>query len=121
MKPPIIVIEHGDVMIFESVAKAQIGLEPIDVRNGEYVAYGSDGRSLCLTVARVEKPSFFDKAKSIETIEISEAEGGLNHASDLRKALIDFFKKTEGYDQENELLTLNDLVIKFINKYGYTE
>jgi hypothetical protein len=121
MKAPIIVVEHGDVTIFESVTKAQIGLEPIDVKNGEYVAYDRDGHLLRLTVVQIEKPSFFGKAKSIEGVEISEAEDGIDNASELRKALINFFKKTSVYDREDEALVLNGLVNKAIKQYGYTE
>lgn len=121
MNPPIIVVEHGDVTIFESVVKAQLGLEPIDVRNGEYVAYDRDGRLLRLTVMRKEKPSFFGKEKSIEAVEISYVEEEGDYASDLRKALINLFKRTEVYDQEDESLPLDDLVNKAVKQYGYTE
>ena len=121
MRPPIIVIEHGDVTIFESVAKAQNGLESIDVKNGEYVAYDRDGRLLRLAVVQVERPSFFGKVKSIEGVEISKADDGIDHAIELRKALINFFKKTSIYDREDEELALSDLVNKAAKQYGYTE
>lgn len=48
MKPPIIVNEHGDVMIFASKSSAEIYLETIDVENGEYQAYDSEGTQLVL-------------------------------------------------------------------------
>ena len=48
IKTPIIVDEHGTAMIFESLKDAELYLEPIDVRNGEYLAFDSDGRSLKL-------------------------------------------------------------------------
>lgn len=121
MRPPIIVVEHSDVTIFESVEKAQNWLEPIDVKNGEYVAYDRDGRLLRLAVKPIERQSFFGKKKSIEGVEISEAGDGIDHAPELRKALIDFFKKTAVYDREDEVLELTDLVNKAIKRYGYTE
>ena len=120
MKPPIIIVEHGDVTIFESVAKAQLGLEPIDVRNGEYVAYDGDGRLLRLTVIQKENPSFFGKAKSIESVEISDVEEG-DFAGDLREVLINFFKSTGIYDQEDESLSLDGLINKAVKQFGYTE
>ena len=46
--PPIIVDEQGTATVFESVEDAERYLEPIDVRNGEYVAYDSEGRLLRL-------------------------------------------------------------------------
>lgn len=67
MKSPIIVVENGDVAIFESAVKAELGLEPVDVKNGEYVAYDGDGRQLCLTVIQMEKPSF-GKAKFVDAV-----------------------------------------------------
>jgi hypothetical protein len=48
INPPIIVDEQGTAMIFESTEDAERYLEPIDVRNNEYVAYDSEGRLLRL-------------------------------------------------------------------------
>ena len=121
MRPPIIVIENGDVTIFESVEKAQNGLEPIDVKNGEYVTYDRDGRLLHLAVVRIEMPSYFGKVKSIEGVEISEAGDGAGSALELRNTLVNFFKKTSVDDRGYEELELSDLVNKAIIKYGYTE
>lgn len=117
MKSPIIVVEHGDVAIYESMAKAQLGLEPIDVRNGEYVAYNRDGHLLRLTVIQKKIPSFFAKEKSIEAVEICDVVEEGDYASELREALINFFKRTE----EDESLPLNALVNKAVEQYGYTE
>jgi hypothetical protein len=46
--PPIIVDEQGTATVFESIEDAERYLEPIDVKNGEYVAYDSEGRLLRL-------------------------------------------------------------------------
>jgi hypothetical protein len=46
MQPPIIVDNKGDVSIFDSVERAQRYLEPIDVRNDEYVIYDREGTLL---------------------------------------------------------------------------
>lgn len=121
MKPPIIVVEHGDVTIFKSVAKAQLGLEPIDVKNGEFVAYDKNGCLLRLTVIKKEKPSFFCKEKSIEAVNIFEAEDGGSNTKDLREVLINFFKRTGVNDPEDKYLSLDDLVDKAVKQYGYTE
>ncbi|SFL83788.1 hypothetical protein [Nitrosomonas communis] len=121
MRAPIIVVEHGDVAIFNSAANAEIWLEPIDVKNGEYVAYDRDGRLLQLVIKLIEKPSFIGEVKSIESVKISGAEEGVNHVIALRKALINFFKKTEAYNQNDESLPLNELVNKAVNQYGYAK
>ena len=48
MKPPIIIDEHGDVEVYNSVEEAAMNLEAIDVENNEYIAYDSEGRLLRL-------------------------------------------------------------------------
>ena len=52
MMPPIIVIllENGDLLIFDSREDAEDYLEAIDVRNNEYTAYDSKGTVLDLSV-----------------------------------------------------------------------
>lgn len=75
ISPPVIIDEHGTATIFESVENAERYLEPIDVRNKEYVAYDSEGRLLRLlpTSPRI-------------TIESAEVEP--NHSSEVRDLLI---------------------------------
>lgn len=58
MHLPIIVVEHGDVLIFETALEAQRVLEPIDVRNDEYVAHDGHGNQLRLGVVRDRRPGF---------------------------------------------------------------
>ena len=48
MTPPIVIDEHGDVSFYASVEAAARALEPIDVKNNEYVAYDSQGYILQL-------------------------------------------------------------------------
>ena len=60
---PIIVHENGDVLVFDSVEKAETYLEPIDVLNGEYTTYDSVGILLKLSV--------IDKLKKVR-IEVYE-------------------------------------------------
>lgn len=121
METPILVIENGDISIFKSVNKAQRYLEPIDVKNSEYVAYDRDGHLLSLTISQKRNSSFFGKAKTIESVEISEAEEEGDHAEDLRKALINFFKRTGVYNHDDETLTMNELINKAVNQFGYAE
>jgi hypothetical protein len=49
---PIVVVEResGEVYLFRRVAHAEGYLEPIDVENGEYDAFESDGAVLTLSV-----------------------------------------------------------------------
>lgn len=43
MTPPIVIDENGDVTLYQSVEAAARALEPIDIKNNEYVAYDSEG------------------------------------------------------------------------------
>ena len=51
MKAPIILNENGDVSLFATLEDAARYMEPIDVRNNEYVAYDSEGYRLKLVPA----------------------------------------------------------------------
>ena len=51
MTPPIIVNENGDVTLYQSAETAARALEPIDVKNNEYVVYDSEGFVLLLECA----------------------------------------------------------------------
>jgi hypothetical protein len=81
MKPPIIVDNYGDTMIFTSIEDAEVYLEPIDVENGEYIAYDSEGRLLELipTHPRI-------------TIRCSEQEP--MHSDELRELLVSMLEET---------------------------
>jgi hypothetical protein len=46
---PIVINEHGDVTLFATVRHAEQYLEPIDVKNNEYVGYDALGRKLCFS------------------------------------------------------------------------
>jgi hypothetical protein len=122
MKMPIIIIEHGDVFMFESVEKAEMALEATDVKNGEYVAYDGNGCPLALTVVKKERPSSFFGKWIIDGVEISEITNKIdNHASELRRELNGFLKRTNNYEDRCESLSLSDLINKFICCYGYDE
>lgn len=71
---PIIVYEPGDPMIFESVTSAEWYLEPVDVKNDEYVSYNSEGRLL-----RLSTTSF--------RVTIETAENQPTHVSEVREIL----------------------------------
>lgn len=78
IKAPIIIDEHGDTSIYESVKDAELDLEAIDVKNKEYVAYDSEGRLLRLIPA------------SVHEVTVESAEQEPNHADELRALLFDF-------------------------------
>jgi len=46
IKPPIIVVDDTDIMMFESIKEAEQGIEPVDAKAGDFVAYDAEGRVL---------------------------------------------------------------------------
>jgi hypothetical protein len=121
MKAPIIVNEHGNVSIFESVEYAEQYLEPIDVTNEEYVVYDSKGHLLQLAVSQKELLSIFGGIELIETVRISPVGSGSGSSSELRKLLIKFFRETKTGVEKSDLLSLRELVDESVSIYGYTQ
>jgi len=52
MSEIVIAYEHGDILIFDSRERAEKYLEPIDVKNDEYILYNGDGKRLIANVVR---------------------------------------------------------------------
>jgi hypothetical protein len=108
MKAPIILDEHGDVMVFETVDHAQRAVEPIDVANGEYVAYDSAGRLLAVEVS-----------PSDQQIVIREAESEAKHSEKLRTTLMRFLLRA-GVTDDIAGLTTDKLIALLVSRFGYT-
>lgn len=114
MKPPIIVSEHGDIEFYASTEDAELDLEATDVRNGEYIAYDSEGRLLHLAI-RQKKRRW---TMPVEVVAITESEEVPTHDDELREALVDFFSRL-GVDEEwLGRATLNELVAKGIADFN---
>jgi len=79
MRAPIIISEHGDLVVFEAKEDAEMYLEAIDVANGEYVGYDSEGRLLRLTPAWPHSAT------------ITDGESEPSHKDELSAALSGFF------------------------------
>jgi hypothetical protein len=100
MKPPIIIDEHGDVVIYDSIEDAAMGLEAIDVANGEYVGYDSEGRLLRLL------PDWPHSAV------IKDAEPEPTHQNQLRVTLADFLSQLGLSGEWLERASLDEMVEK---------
>lgn len=77
MQPPILVFEGWDLHLYDSVSDAELDLEAIDVEEGIYEAYDSQGRKL-----QVESEG--------QTVRIVEPGTGQTGVPDLRDLLIEF-------------------------------
>lgn len=97
MKPPIIVNESGDADIFDSVEQAEGYLEAVDVNDGRYEAYDSEGRKLLLTATS-------------DAVKIQEGEVEPTHADELRTILINFLVNMGDTDHGLRGLSLEKLV-----------
>jgi hypothetical protein len=119
MSTPVIVSENGDLMIFKSVEQAQAALEPIDVKNGEYVAYDSEGFLLAFEIVRFKKNNIFRANHEVEAVELKKS---TKHCpKQLSELLIQFFKNTNTYVREDDSAKLQDLIQKAISNYGYVQ
>jgi hypothetical protein len=74
VKSPLVVNEQGALLFFESVDDAERYLEAIDVEDGRYSAFDSEGRSLLLTTVDERRPVLFGLLKVPSKQVIVEAE-----------------------------------------------
>jgi hypothetical protein len=93
IKPPIVLNAGGDVSFCCSKETAELDMEPIDVRNGYYIAYDSEGRRLTIDIIEKEVKLFwgFDRAMVEHTV-ITGAPDEPVHQEELRLLLVDYFE-----------------------------
>jgi hypothetical protein len=104
MKVPIIVVESGDILFFRSLSIAERYLEPIDVRNNEYIAYDSEGRSLRLIPCE-------------HRVKIELAEEKSTDADKLKEALLAYFTRV-GFAPDLLLrASLEELILEGLSNY----
>lgn len=82
MKEPIIVADSGDILIFESLTKAERFLEPHIIDDAKQRIYDSEGRLLKFTT---------EKGIRAERAILHSVEEKPSHALELRSALVLFF------------------------------
>ena len=92
--PPIILSEHGDLSFFGSTEDAARHVEPIDVRNGEYTTYDSEGRLLQWTMHQEQRPALLGLFRRAHThCVVTVAEENPQHPQDLRDLLVGWLQK----------------------------
>lgn len=114
MKPPIIIDENGDISFFETVKDVELYLEPVDVINGEYVAYDSEGHILQLNVERKVSSNIFSPS---EAVVLSPSVTGQKHTSELKRILIDFFGRIGSDKEWLSTASLEKLITEGIKKH----
>jgi hypothetical protein len=104
MKTPIFVYQPNDLCVFESVKAAERYVEPIDVKNNEYIFYDAEGAVLRAMVVK----DFL----GIERTEICEEPTQPDEPAELRKILSDFLTFVGHPKSDLEIMSLEDLVSK---------
>jgi hypothetical protein len=82
MKEPIFVYEPIDLDVFETVEKAELKIEPVDVKNSSFIYYDSEGKILTAYVER--------DAKGIEKTRIRDGNDGEYDTSNLKHIIFQF-------------------------------
>lgn len=119
---PIIVNENGDLSFFASIKGAENYLEPIDVRNGEYVGYDSEGRLLSFSTNIESRPGLLGiGSRNVEAVKITEAESEPKHQEELLDALKRFLSGRVIPDTLAEKSSLTELLETAISKSGYSD
>jgi hypothetical protein len=111
LKPPIIVDNYGDMMVFESLTKAESYLEPIDIRNGEYIVFDSGGHIL--------KQSVIKDFKGRERVALTLEQDYKWEGDKLKTVLIRFLSQVLKSNQSLETLSLEQLVEMIIEFKTY--
>ncbi|QMU61548.1 MAG: hypothetical protein GKR92_07500 [Gammaproteobacteria bacterium] len=110
MKLPIILNENSDLLLFSSEEELTSYIEPIDVKNNEYVAYDANGKLLSLLVEAQEyKGRLFGK-KTREIVKISSS-SNIQKPSELKSSIEEYLINVNVLDK-SEALTLSELIFK---------
>lgn len=107
MKPPIILDEHGDVSFYPNAESAALAMEPIDVRNNEYIAYDSAGYILKLVpgTANVTIAGHLSTKPEINM---------------LVESLRSFWQRASGKPVPSNASTLDQLLQLCVREFGYS-
>ncbi len=115
MRPPVVIVESYDISIHPSVEHVEAFLEPVDVRDGIYVAYDCEGHFLDLTVESVERQRHFLCFKWMERYEhvvLSEHVPTLDRSAELRGKLVNCLISEGASEKELQDVPLEELIKK---------
>ncbi len=97
---PIIVCESGDIHVYDSLEEAARSMESIDVLQGEYIVFDSEGYILELHVDERYKPLaprwlWWLLGVPIGPVEILGRKESVPRAPELRTLLVDYLRKLQ--------------------------
>lgn len=108
MRPPIVINEHGDISLFPSVEAAARYVEPIDVRNNEYIAFDSAGFLLQLVPTE-------------PVVGIPGYQSDVPHQEQLAQTLRSYLERASSTSVPPGVTSLEALLAICIRTFGYTE
>jgi hypothetical protein len=109
MTPPIIVDAVEDVLVFDSVEKAELYLEPFDVKNEPIRVFDGEGRLLRAVIVETKGPI----CTKVERVRFDSVDVEPKHQSELWTLLIEYLSRAERRSREQfESQTLEELVRK---------
>lgn len=102
MQPPIIVDETGALMVFDSPRAAERYLEWIDVEDGRFRAWDSEGRPLVLSVVERPEKGLF-RTRMVKAVVLEQESDVPTHAEKLRAVLADALNRVEKQPASSEM------------------
>jgi hypothetical protein len=98
IRPPVFVVEGGDVSAHESLQDAMAALEGVDVEDGLYSVYDADGRRIALKGVGVKRSRFI---VDVGVVQVASIEAEPTGADELRKSLLGFGRHC-GWEVDDE-------------------
>jgi hypothetical protein len=109
------ITEDFDISIHPSVEHAEIDLEVIDIKDGIYTAYDSEGYLLNMSVYNKETQNrflFINWTSWGECIKIFDNDKKIDRSSELREKLINYLKHSKYKNEVFDRFSLIDLIYK---------
>jgi hypothetical protein len=113
MSAPIVISEHGDITILDTIEAAERYLEAPDVENSEYEIFDSLGNVLCPRIEMVPAKRLFGLfGGSSKVVRISASSTGACDKEGLRAMLVHFLRRSGSEFDTSEALPLSELIAK---------
>lgn len=120
MKLPIIITENMDVSVHPTVDHAETFIESVDVREGIFTVYDSEGFVLDLIMETKQKENhflFFKWTTAFEKVTIREKKlQQHDSSSELKKKLLKYLEYKGVKAEEMASFSVNDLIVE-VSKY----
>lgn len=120
MNEPIVVYENGDIMIFKTVAEAELALEAEDVKNGAYIVYDRSGMVLDVSTREIPSIGLFAIRATTFGVKICEPGGASRFDSKLKIRLQQFYNDLQDVPDDLSQCSLNELIHLVLEKTGFS-